>query len=280
MRKQLLFTVPLAAAAVAGSLLTPQLVAASEEAAPGAASRWFRDADGDGFGDFYDFLDSAVQPSGYVADHTDCADDRSYVHPGSWIPDDVGATRVAPAFDDYDCDGTSGEDVRFTFRYDRDRDGYPSSSSKEVVSGSLSELQAHATREGVMLKADWLATPFDCNDYLSGVQNGCNNPTRPSGHPYGSGGDPTGGPARDSDGDGHIDRTMGGDDCNDGDATRHPGRPEARDAYGHDEDCDPLSGAPAIRDHRWLDPRFRQPWGAWGSQTMPFAAPTAIEPKR
>ncbi len=43
----------------------------------------------------------------------------------------------------------------------------------------------------------------------------------------------------DVDGDGHPDAACGGDDCDDGDADRHPGNDETCDAAAHDEDCDP-----------------------------------------
>jgi len=43
----------------------------------------------------------------------------------------------------------------------------------------------------------------------------------------------------DRDGDGHRAIECGGDDCDDDDPGRYPGRPEVCDAAGHDEDCDP-----------------------------------------
>ncbi len=42
----------------------------------------------------------------------------------------------------------------------------------------------------------------------------------------------------DSDGDGHVSISCGGDDCDDGDPNRYPGNTEVCDARGHDEDCD------------------------------------------
>ena len=43
----------------------------------------------------------------------------------------------------------------------------------------------------------------------------------------------------DSDGDGHERTTCGGDDCDDADSSRFPGRSEVCDGSAHDEDCDP-----------------------------------------
>jgi len=42
----------------------------------------------------------------------------------------------------------------------------------------------------------------------------------------------------DADGDGHDSIASGGDDCDDQDPRRHPGRYEIADFNGHDEDCD------------------------------------------
>jgi hypothetical protein len=42
----------------------------------------------------------------------------------------------------------------------------------------------------------------------------------------------------DADGDGHMAIVCGGDDCDDGDAERHPGHTEICDAADRDEDCD------------------------------------------
>jgi hypothetical protein len=44
----------------------------------------------------------------------------------------------------------------------------------------------------------------------------------------------------DADGDSHQAESCGGDDCDDGDATRHAGRDEVCDA-AHDEDCNPTT---------------------------------------
>ncbi len=47
--------------------------------------------------------------------------------------------------------------------------------------------------------------------------------------------------AADGDHDGHASTACGGDDCDDTDATRHPGAPETCDGAGADEDCDPTT---------------------------------------
>lgn len=67
----------------------------------GVSVRWFPDADKDGQGDWYRFLDSAVQPPGFVKNNTDCDDsDRNTFSPLNGAPGGVDRVQF-----DGDCDG-------------------------------------------------------------------------------------------------------------------------------------------------------------------------------
>ncbi len=78
-----------------------------------ALSRWYRDADGDGFGNASISLESCTRPSGYVTNNTDCDDSNGNVNPGqSEIP--------CNGIDD-DCSG--GDDNSALSRWYRDADG-------------------------------------------------------------------------------------------------------------------------------------------------------------
>lgn len=91
----------------------------------GPAPRWYRDADGDTFGDPAVMFASFTPPGGYVADNTDCDDTRADVYPG--------ANKVCDGVDN-SCNGMVDDDdpsvdavgTGAAFFVDADRDGYGS----------------------------------------------------------------------------------------------------------------------------------------------------------
>jgi len=67
----------------------------------GDLTTFYRDADGDGFGDPAATMEAASQPQGYVVDHTDCNDNNDNIYPGALEACGDGL--------DNDCDGQVDE---------------------------------------------------------------------------------------------------------------------------------------------------------------------------
>jgi hypothetical protein len=75
----------------------------------GAQTIWYRDLDGDGYGQPAISTQACTQPAGYVANSLDCEDTQGLVYPG--------ATELCNDYDD-DCDGQINEG------FDTDNDGF------------------------------------------------------------------------------------------------------------------------------------------------------------
>ncbi len=65
------------------------------------APTWYLDVDHDGYGDVAKQITACQQPTGYVGNDEDCADDDASFHPGSAEPDCADPR-------DFNCDGTTG----------------------------------------------------------------------------------------------------------------------------------------------------------------------------
>ena len=99
-----------------------------DSAVTGGTSTWYRDYDGDGYGDVTRGVSACAAPSGYISDYSDCDDYSAAVHPG--------ATEVCDGVDN-DCDGLTDDDdsgVTGTSTYyaDSDGDGYGDASATAV----------------------------------------------------------------------------------------------------------------------------------------------------
>lgn len=73
-------------------------------AMPCQEERWYRDADGDGFGDPEDWVNACLKPSGYVGNADDCYDGNAMAKPtqAAWFTEDRGDGSF-----DYDCSGST-----------------------------------------------------------------------------------------------------------------------------------------------------------------------------
>ncbi len=96
----------------------------------GLAVSWYRDADGDTYGDPGQMASACAQPAGYVTDDTDCSDDARMIDPGAVeICDLLGV--------DEDCNGSVNEDDAAvanmrTWYVDGDEDGFGSTTTTEA----------------------------------------------------------------------------------------------------------------------------------------------------
>ncbi len=201
---------------------------------------WYRDADGDGFGDPAESVEACSQPPGYVADATDCDDADAANFPGNQEVCDG---------QDNDCDGLADDadpstTGKPTWYRDADGDGFGDAAQTLVA---CSQPAGYVANGGDCNDAD--AANFPGNqETCDGKDNDCDGLADDA--------DPstTGKPTwyRDADGDGFGDAgqtldacvqpagyVANGGDCNDADAANFPGNQEVCD--GKDNDCDALA---------------------------------------
>lgn len=153
---------------------------------------WYRDADGDGYGNESVVLQRCAQPAGYVAVARDCNDTTANVNPGRSELCEPGTAQQ-----DNDCDGDTNDvdpsipvaDGGVPLWYgDGDRDGHAGNNFQLRWCTNPSDLNDASGRP--IVRGAYLAgPPDDCNDSNSGAykvetwyedsdNDGCGNPSR------------------------------------------------------------------------------------------------------
>ncbi len=207
-------------------------------------STWYVDQDGDGYGTDDATLVQCEQPSGYVLEDTDCNDADADVHPGA---DEYCNDR------DDDCDSGVDEDAvdESTWYRDVDNDGYGDDDDTVMA---CTPPAMYTGQSGDCDDDDATVNP-DSNELCNEVDDDCDGSI-----------DESATDARtwyaDNDGDGYGDPDMsstscdqptgwvGNDnDCDDGDATVHPGAEEYCDDV--DDDCDGGVDEAAVDQGTW-----------------------------
>jgi alpha-tubulin suppressor-like RCC1 family protein len=114
----------------------------------GVTTTYYRDADGDSYGNAAVTTQACTVPAGYVTDNTDCNDASSSVHPG--------ATEVCNGVDD-NCDGNTDEGLTNTYYRDADGDSYGN---------------AAVTTQACTVPAGYVSNNTDCNDASAAIHPG------------------------------------------------------------------------------------------------------------
>ncbi len=206
------------------------------------ADTWYRDADSDGFGNLDNTTISCDQPTGYLADSTDCNDANNSINPDA----DEECDSV-----DNDCDGDTDEDDAIdadTWYRDADTDGYGDTSVTAVScsspSGYVGNDDCDDSDSSISPAATEVCDEID-NDCDGDIDDDDSNLDASTTMTWYS----------DVDGDGYGSTTFTLDrcaqptnyvaddtDCDDSDADVYPGAPDEVYHDGVDQDCDDFDG--------------------------------------
>jgi hypothetical protein len=124
---------------------------------------YYKDGDGDGYGNPSISTQASAAPTGYVSSKTDCNDAKSSVHPG--------ATELCNGIDD-DCDGQIDEGfTRKTFYRDEDGDGYGTDANTVLA---CSAPEGYVSVSGDCMDADPDFNPGASEVNCDRYDNNCN----------------------------------------------------------------------------------------------------------
>ena len=198
---------------------------------------WYLDSDGDNFGDVSQILQQCYQPTGYVADSTDCDDVDGNIYPQ--------ADEYCNSIDD-DCDGTidEGDSVDAVVYFaDSDGDGFGNSGS---VLSSCSVPSGYVLDSTDCDDGDGTINPNGTEVCDGGIDNDCDGYADDA-DPQGSIGLQTWYTDNDQDGYGTTSSisscdpgsgySLNSTDCDDGNSSVSPGSAEVC-GNGLDDDCD------------------------------------------
>lgn len=140
------------------------------EGPPDGAPTWYRDADGDGFGDPERAIDACDPPLGYVDNADDC-DDDPLACGAACAPGEVESWAAGNCDDGFDngCTGEApdsgpGCDAEATCWPDFDGDGFGDPATPNAISGAEAVAGCDVWDDGVHAVGFWVSRAGDCDD--------------------------------------------------------------------------------------------------------------------
>lgn len=210
------------------------------------ASTYYSDVDGDGYGDVGNGKAACSQPSGFVADDTDCDDGRAESNPG--------ASEVCDGRDN-DCNGDVDDAAidQLDWYLDSDGDGYGDSSNRSTsctapsgyVSASTDCDDADASISPAGLEVCGDGTDNDCDGSADEDDASDASTWYLDSDSDGYGASSSGSKTSCTEPSGYV---SGDDDCDDADSAISPAASEVCDD-GIDDDCDGTPDDGCSEDH-------------------------------